>query len=181
MGSQAPLAFWNVNVPESKRTDECPDFLANVSAKDRGILATPDADYTRQSWDEVCDIVSKNLLALFMRLPSDLRRYRHFISKLVSLYGSVANFILRERLGWESPVRPEGVTPFSCPTDLKVLYNDWPYGIDLKIVHLVVWTKFVLEVDPASETGDLTDKARGEIQDYMERTFYTRVPKNRVS
>ncbi len=33
------------------------------------------------------------------------------------------------------------------PDDIKIIYNDWPYGIDKSIVHLCVWTKFPLDVD----------------------------------
>ena len=63
--------------------------------------------------------------------------------------------------------------------DIKILYNDWPYGIDKKIIHLVVWTKFDLEEDPV--TGDLTLKARKEISDYVNIIFCKRVPFDRVS
>ena len=62
--------------------------------------------------------------------------------------------------------------------DIKILYNDWPYGIDTKIIHLVVWTKFDLDEDPI--TGDLTAGKRQEIDDYVERTFRTRVPREKV-
>lgn len=61
--------------------------------------------------------------------------------------------------------------------DIKILYNDWPYGVDEKIVHLVIWTKFELEDDPA--TDDLTDVARREIDVYINRTFCEKVsPEN---
>lgn len=61
--------------------------------------------------------------------------------------------------------------------DIKILYNDWPYGVDENIVHLVVWTKFDLEDDPV--TDDLTDVARREIDDYVKKTFCERVaPEN---
>ena len=63
--------------------------------------------------------------------------------------------------------------------DIKILYNDWPYGIDKSIVHLVVWTKFVLEDDP--ETDDLTPKMRKDIDEYVVRTFGSRVPPDKVS
>jgi len=53
--------------------------------------------------------------------------------------------------------------------DIKILYNDWPYGIDSKIVHLVVWVKFSFEED--AQTGDLTEKAREEIEAYVDETF----------
>ena len=63
--------------------------------------------------------------------------------------------------------------------DIKILYNDWPYGIDKSIVHLVVWTKFVLEDDP--ETDDLTPKMRKDIDEYVARTFGSGVSPDKVS
>lgn len=46
-------------------------------------------------------------------------------------------------------------------------------------MHLVVWTKFVLEDDP--ETNDLTPKMRKEINEYIGKMFRTRVPSDNVS
>ena len=63
--------------------------------------------------------------------------------------------------------------------DIKILYNDWPYGVDKDIIHLVVWTKFSFEDDP--ETNDLTPKAREEIDDYVQKTFCSRIPAKNVS
>lgn len=57
--------------------------------------------------------------------------------------------------------------------DIRILYNDWPYGIDTDIIHLVVWTKFELADDPA--TGELTDEARAAIEQYVQKTFCSRV------
>lgn len=62
--------------------------------------------------------------------------------------------------------------------DLKVLYNDWPYGVEEDIIHLVVWTKFELEDDPS--TDDLTPQARKEIDDWVEETFRSRMPAEKV-
>lgn len=62
--------------------------------------------------------------------------------------------------------------------DIRILYNDWPYGVEDGIIHLVVWTKFDLEEDPA--TGDLTPRARKEIDNYVKRTFCSRVPSEKV-
>lgn len=53
--------------------------------------------------------------------------------------------------------------------DIKILLNDWPYGIDPKIVHLVVWVKFDLAEDPG--TGDLTPEAREQINHFVNTTF----------
>ena len=46
-------------------------------------------------------------------------------------------------------------------------------------MHLVVWTKFALEDD--LETNDLTPNMRKEIDEYVDKTFRTRVPSDNVS
>jgi hypothetical protein len=43
----------------------------------------------------------------FHRKPSELRRYRAFTYRLVNDYGSIMNFIVNERLQWES-MEPKG-------------------------------------------------------------------------
>ncbi|KAL9084795.1 MAG: hypothetical protein Q9159_005031 [Coniocarpon cinnabarinum] len=53
--------------------------------------------------------------------------------------------------------------------DVCILCNDWPYGVDPKIVHLVCWTKFTFEED--SQTGDLTPRARDSIDDFVTERF----------
>lgn len=63
--------------------------------------------------------------------------------------------------------------------DIKILYNDWPYGIDERIVHLVVWTKFDLPDDPS--TKELASDMRAQIDDYVDKTFCQAVPKENVS
>ena len=62
--------------------------------------------------------------------------------------------------------------------DIKILYNDWPYGIDPKIVHLVVWTKFELEEDPV--TGDSTPEMRKLIDEYVMKTFRAKLGDEKV-
>lgn len=62
--------------------------------------------------------------------------------------------------------------------DFKILYNDWPYGVDTDIIHLVIWTKFQLEEDPA--TGDLTEAMREKIENYIQRTFCGRISRENV-
>ncbi|KAL2877752.1 hypothetical protein SGCOL_006914 [Colletotrichum sp. CLE4] len=168
------LPYWQVNVPTDRRTDECPEGLRNLSAKDVGILSTPDDAYRRQTWTEVRRLVETNRLDLFQRVPSELRRYRLFIHSLIKEHGSVMNFVLRRRLGWEEGELGStgGKRPFEEAGDYRILHNDWPYGIDARIVHLVVWTKFELEENPA--TGDLTERARGEIDRFVEGTFRAR-------
>ncbi|KAF5528947.1 hypothetical protein FMEXI_14452 [Fusarium mexicanum] len=177
MGSTETVPFWNMNIPEDQRTEECPDFLQGVHKKDQGILSTPDQEYHIFSWAEVRDIIQTNRLEKFKRVPSELRRYKAFAFHLKQKYGSVANFIHEHRLGWSTPVTPRRA-PFEFEDDYKILWNDAPYGIDPRIAHLVVWTKFALVEDPA--TGDLTDKARKEIDDFVTKTFRAHIPEENV-
>lgn len=180
MGSTSDhtLPYWHVNVPPHLRTPSCPEFLQNLSPKDLGIISTPDAAYTPQSWPEVRRIIASNRLELFQRLPSDLRRYLENNWRLRKEHGSVMNFVVDRRLGWSTPIASRG-RPFEHDDDVKILFNDWPYGIDARIVHLVVWTKFELQDDPA--TGDLTDRARAEIEAFVTRTFCEKVSRDNVS
>ena len=64
--------------------------------------------------------------------------------------------------------------------DVKIIYNDWPYGIDKSIVHLCVWTKFPLDVDEKDPNGDLTPEMRAKIDEYVKMTFGSRVPAENV-
>lgn len=75
--------------------------------------------------------------------------------------------MLSERLKWTGTT-PRGA-PFQYDEDVKILFNDWPYGIDPDIVHLVVWTKFELEDDP--DTGLTTPESRKQIEQYVHTTF----------
>ncbi|MCJ1329348.1 hypothetical protein MMC10_006027 [Thelotrema lepadinum] len=118
-----------------------------------------------------------NRIDLFRRYPSDLRGYRKHVFYLNAEYGSVMNFVLWEKLRWQDQ-RPSSAEPFTNPDDLKILPNDWPYGIDEDIVHLVVWTKFKSEDDP--DTGNLTPAARKQIDDFVTKTFRSKVDHENV-
>jgi hypothetical protein len=177
MGSLKGLPYWQTNIPEDERPEECPEFLRNLSAKDVGIIGTPDDEYHVMTWPEVQKIITDNRLDLFRRVPSDLRRYLGYTWKLKQDHGSVMNFVLNERLHWEAPITPRG-EPFEHEEDIKILWNDWPYGLDERIVHLVIWTKFDLKEDPV--TLDLTDNARTEIDNYVGKTFGS-ISKDNVS
>jgi len=177
MGSTESLPYWQINVPEAQRTENCPAFLASLNAKDLGIISTPDSLYHVMTWPEVRKVISDNRLDIFQRVPSELRRYLEYNWKVKKAYGSVMEFVLSQRLRWKEPIVAEG-KPFEQESDIKILWNDWPYGIDEKIVHIVVWTKFELEDDPV--TDDLTVQARREIDDFVDKTFCKRMGKENV-
>ncbi|CAK7224849.1 hypothetical protein SEUCBS140593_005703 [Sporothrix eucalyptigena] len=173
-------------MPVDQRTPTCPDFLRNLSAKDQRIVGTRQADFFVLSWPDVSAIVAANELDRFQRDPLALRRYLAYSWGLKQQYGSAVNFVLQERLSWSATelqeraaATPKGSVPdFSRSDDVKVLCNDWPYGIDERIVHLVVWTKFPLTEDPA--TGDVTDATRAAIEAYVQATFVPQLSEENV-
>lgn len=52
-----PLPYWLVNVPREQWPETCPEWLRDTSEKNKGILATPDEEFERLSWEEVKEIV----------------------------------------------------------------------------------------------------------------------------
>ncbi|CCD54946.1 hypothetical protein BofuT4_P162350.1 [Botrytis cinerea T4] len=169
MGSITPLPYWQTNIPPSAHTPHCPPFLQSLSEKDMHILLTPDSAYQPLSWPHVHHLITHNQLSRFQRKPSALRQYLEYCHDIKQTHGSMLRFILDAKLGWPEPdLHPRGA-PFRDPRDYKILPNDWPYGIDEKIVHLVVWTKFALEDDP--ETGHTRDDVKSEIETWVDRVF----------
>lgn len=54
--------YWNVNRPQEEWTEECPEPLKDMSAKDIGIISTKDEDCHQFSWEEVKTVASKENL-----------------------------------------------------------------------------------------------------------------------
>ncbi|KAJ5514519.1 hypothetical protein N7463_004071 [Penicillium fimorum] len=174
------LPYWLVNLPRSQWTAECPSFLRDQTPKNIRCLSTPDHLYTRQNWEQVKEIISTNRIDRFQRVPSELRKYLEYMAHIKAEYTSVMRFVVKERLGWGDgnveDIKPRG-GPFEYEEDIRIIYNDWPYGVDKDIIHLVVWTKFQLEDDPT--TDDLTPSARAAIESYVQKTF-SQVPRKQV-
>ncbi|KAJ9616557.1 hypothetical protein H2200_000276 [Cladophialophora chaetospira] len=162
------ILWWNANQPREIWTEECPAYLLGQSEKNVGILTKTDDEFTRFDWTKCQELVKAHNIHHFQRCPSQLRGYLQYIHHLKKTFGSVLSYIQHERLQWEA-VTPSGDVPFSNPSDFKTLYNDWPYFIDEKIVHLVVWTKFLIDEDP--ETGDVLPEATDQIEAFIDRTF----------
>ncbi|EEP81489.1 conserved hypothetical protein [Uncinocarpus reesii 1704] len=97
-----------------------------------------------------------------------------------SLYGTITNYICRERLRWPLDLDPAtqcvNQTPFADPHDYKILRNDWPYGVTPDINHIVVWVKNPIPVDEQAG-GDLTPESRALIEGFVQRTFVKRLEK----
>lgn len=92
----------------------------------------------------------------------------------------VTEFICRERLGWVplsaekqrqqgSAFEHRSSTLFEEPSDFQVLHNDWPYGFEPSISHIVVWLKTPIPVDP--RTGQPTAAAQEQIESFVQMHF----------
>ncbi|KAF2458420.1 hypothetical protein BDY21DRAFT_342465 [Lineolata rhizophorae] len=170
------VPYWLANVPKRDWPAECPPHLRGLSDKDKKTLSTRDADFRRLSWAEVKEIIGAGQLGRFARLPSDLRRYRHHIWEQTNRFGSISAYIVKEVLAWSDLTPKAG--PFQHPNDIQILLNNWPYYIDAKVVHFVVWHKFRLDED---STGQLTSTARKQVLEFMASTFYPRIPPENVT
>lgn len=68
------IPYWQVNVPPSEWTAECPSYLRDLPAKSIRCLSTLDKDYTRQDWDLVREII-RELGGSFGHRPSQEERH----------------------------------------------------------------------------------------------------------
>ncbi|KPI39291.1 N-acetylglucosamine-induced protein 1 [Cyphellophora attinorum] len=155
----------------------------NLTDLDRQILAQTDEEFHAHSWDELKEIISTNRLDILKRKPSELRRYLKWSTETKAQYGSVPNYVMEERLKWNPlpSTTPEtgpkfsvqDPTPFANSEDYRIMPNDWPYGMEDGIRHLIVWLKGRVETEPSR--GDMTPKSRQQIQHFVQKTFIDRV------
>ncbi len=174
---QENLPYWQVNVPVAEREEECPGFLRNVAPKDQEILSTPQSAYHLMPWSELSEHIKNNRLDIFQRTPLDLRKYCAFNYSVVQQYGSILDFIQKVKLHWDSPIVAKKA-PFEEEEDIKVQWNDWPYGIQEGVVHLVVWVKFAFEEERPN--GDLSERERKRIDGFVEERFRKKLGAEKV-
>jgi len=108
-----------------------------------------------------------------------LRRYIKWSAATKQEYGSIMAYVMQERLNWKPSSRStpesgplfdyEDPTPFKDSRDYRVMPNDWPYGLDQGITHLIVWLKPRLEVEPPR--GDLTTRAHAQVEAFIHEHF----------
>jgi hypothetical protein len=68
--------------------------------------------------------------------------------------------------------------PFADSSDYRILRNDWPYGMDAGISHLVVWLRTPIPVE--SDEGHLTSESRALINDFVQRRFVKRLAEDKA-
>ncbi|KPM36256.1 hypothetical protein AK830_g10310 [Neonectria ditissima] len=149
--------------------EESPFPLTEV---DKWVLSQTDEEFHLHDWEELKAIIANNDLQVLKRKPSDLRRYMKWTSETKAQYGSMTQFLLDNRLPkvWGAPpFTPTSNTPFEDTSDYRVLINDWPYGLDPEIRHIVVWLRTGIPTDP--ETGDMTPESRALCAAFIKRYF----------
>ncbi|EGS20438.1 uncharacterized protein CTHT_0022680 [Thermochaetoides thermophila DSM 1495] len=148
----------------------------NLTETDRLVLSQTDEDFEAHDWENLQKLIGANKLELLKRKPSDLRRYIQWSASVRVEYGSVANYVLVNRLpkSWgQPPFTPASSTPFADPSDYRVLINEWPYGLAPGITHLVVWSRTLIPTDDG--IGDLTPESRKLVADFVKRYFVERL------
>ncbi|PWY71690.1 hypothetical protein BO70DRAFT_365091 [Aspergillus heteromorphus CBS 117.55] len=151
--------------------EEPPAF--NLTEVDRQVLAQTDEEFILHDWEDLKSIIARNDLGILKRKPSDLLRYLAWSKETKLKYGTITNYICKQRLGWPLPTPFKNPTPFADPSDYKILRNDWPYGMSPGITHLVVWLRTPVAVK--EENGDVTDESRALIEGFVQRTFVARI------
>ena len=147
---------------------------------------TPDSSNPVQihTWPAIRHAISIDRPDLFKRSPMTRPIYKSWCRATVAQYGSMTAYMLSERLHWtpaaysaeRGPIfdiaDPERV-PFKNEKDYNCMFNDWPYGsLEAGVVHLVVWSKIRILVDPESGLPNL--EAWAGIQRFVNTTFVDR-------
>ncbi|KAL8736994.1 MAG: hypothetical protein Q9181_002134 [Wetmoreana brouardii] len=158
-----------------------------LTETDRENLARSDSEFQPHTWENLKQIIVTNDLESLRRWPSAIKRYIQWTNETHTVYGSTTNYVCRERLHWtpllmnanpeDGPVfEIANPIPFVDARDYKILYNDWPYGLDEGITHLVVWVKNKLAVDPQ---GDLEWWSRCLVEGFVKKIFVERIERER--
>ncbi|UQC79240.1 uncharacterized protein CLUP02_04719 [Colletotrichum lupini] len=125
--------------------------------------------FRSHTWDEVQNVIAAGEMGQLNRAPQDLRNYILWLAEVGKSHGSVLEFVRREKLRWQNPIAARDDVPFADPHDWKILWNDWPYAFDDGIMHLVMWSKSKIAVDP--DTGLPTEESARLIEAFLDRTF----------
>jgi hypothetical protein len=101
-----------------------------------------------------------------------LKVYLEAKRQIEQQYGGIQNYLIKERLEWipseNGQIIAENDRFLGSNHDVKILFNDFPYGVEDGIVHLVVWSKARI---PQNSEGYLDDSSKSVIEDYVVRTF----------
>lgn len=146
------------------------------------------------SWAECQKIVQTNDLEGFARSKRQTEQYMAHKELLRVMDSTIFKYLLTNSLGWAAEKQVNGIMDadikiassgdeiFSNPTDLKIIYNDFPYYFEENVAHLCIWSKQPIPSDPKSSVGDLSVETRATIEQYIYQTFveYAGIPRENL-
>jgi Protein of unknown function (DUF3605) len=108
-------------------------------------------------------------MASLRRTPTDMRNYLTWYHRTTETHRSVAEYVRKEKLKWDLPIEPASTMPFEDARDVKIIRNDWPYGLTPDITHMVVWSRARIPV--TAEDGSPTEESTRLIERFIDRAF----------
>ncbi|MCO5589777.1 hypothetical protein L7F22_043746 [Adiantum nelumboides] len=97
-------------------------------------------EHQLMDWDYLQKVVVADDLDKLIRHPDCEKEYIDWAKGIKAHYGGLENYIVKERLGWDKgdlPLVESNASPTQFFNDIimndlsniKVVFNDWPYGI----------------------------------------------------
>lgn len=126
-------------------------------------------------WDEAVSAIKNHHLEKLRRTPEQTTKYTEHKNLLSAKGISVADHMRLDRLQWPD-MTPTNEEFLADPADIKVLYNDHPYGFVDGIEHVCVWTRARCPCDAHHVP---TEAAQQRIEDFLSQRFKT-VPREDI-
>ncbi|KAK1992059.1 hypothetical protein LX36DRAFT_589189 [Colletotrichum falcatum] len=139
-----------------------------LSDEDIKVLRGQSENHEPHTWEETKAIITAGEMGQLRRSPQDLRNYIMWHAEIRRTHKSVLEYVRRERLRWPNITACDDI-PFRHTDDWKIIWNDWPYDLADGIMHLIVWSKSKIAVDPA--TGLPTERMANLIESFLDGTF----------
>jgi hypothetical protein len=159
-------------MPPSEWTQDCPNFLVNINAREKSILSQSMVGYQRLSWPAIQNAIQSNQMHQISRDPLCLRGYLKELDRARTSPGGMTTHVRSEVLKWPLPspdsqdqANKEG---FANTSNYKVLPNAYPYAFDESVKHYVVWCNFFFRADAQ---GVLTQESHHEVANWVRKHF----------
>ncbi|KAG0684520.1 hypothetical protein C6P40_002696 [Pichia californica] len=137
------------------------------------------------TWNEIKKLVEDYDLEKLGRSQTQLISYQNFKKMMMKKNVSLTTNLMINTMHWLPPetdihlsteeavdlIKYKDPRPFANPDDTFISVNKFPYYIKERTLHLLVWVKFPMLPDPNSEIGDIDDKMKQTIENYIQLNF----------
>ena len=124
------------------------------------------------SWDQICGFIASGALERLHRTFQVTARYQEYRKQLSLENTTVADAILDRKLCWDrtelASLDPRTTPPLSSTQLYKLLKNDFPYDLDPRAHHLVLWSKIYIPLYPHPNSREMDPTVRDLIQSFLE-------------